>query len=376
MKPCRLNGYTADIDQGSFMSIWDSFLGHAQQREMFRRTIRRKRLSQSYLFIGPDGVGKQLFARKLAQCLLCLDANPEDPLEPCGDCAGCRPFQAGSHPDFLFVGCPEGKRELPISLLLGSDDRRGQEGLCHDLSLAPLPGSRKIAIVDDADTMNEASANAFLKTLEEPPARAVLLLIASNLAALLPTIRSRCQMVRFAPLDRKDIEALLVKQDLVQSADDAAFASSLCDGSLTVACQLLDPELRALRGHLYAQLSKATFSGFGLAKQMIDGLNTISTETSAQRRNAQWLIRFAIEFFRSAVWLFSGGSSESIVIAESRAFANRFPSRDGQIDLLGGAIERLVDAARHLDQNVTVALCLESLFDDLSRLLKPQFVTR
>ncbi|MEI8018151.1 MAG: DNA polymerase III subunit delta' [Schlesneria sp.] len=234
------------------MSIWTSLCGHAEQREMFRRTIRRHRLSQAYLFIGPEGIGKQQFARRLAQSLLCQNSG-EDPLEACGDCSGCKPFLAGAHPDFLYVGCPEGKRELPIALLVGPEERRGQEGLCHDLSLAPLPGSRKVAIVDDADTMNDASANSFLKTLEEPPERAILLLIASNLDALLPTIRSRCQLVRFSALETSDIEKILLEQDLVQSDADAKFASALSEGSLSTAKQLLEPELRELRTLLYTQ---------------------------------------------------------------------------------------------------------------------------
>lgn len=237
------------------MSIWSSLRGHSEQVEMFRRTIRRHRLSQAYLFVGPSGIGKHQFARRLAQALLCHQIGI-DPLEPCGGCSGCRPFLAGSHPDFLYIGCPEGKRELPISLLVGSDERRGQEGLCHDLSLAPLPDSRKVAIVDDADTMTEAGANSFLKTLEEPPDRAVLFLIASNLDALLPTIRSRCQLVRFAPLLPSDVEAMLIEQDLVQSDADAKFASELSGGSLTTARQLLEPELRAIRSLLYSQLCR------------------------------------------------------------------------------------------------------------------------
>lgn len=352
------------------MSIWDSLRGHEEQREMFRRTIRRGRLSQSYLFIGPEGVGKHQFARRLAQCLLCRNCA-DDPIEPCGRCSGCLPFLAGSHPDFLSVGCPEGKRELPIAMLVGSEDRRGQEGLCHDLSLAPLPGSRKVAIVDDADTMNEASANSFLKTLEEPPQRAVLLLIASNLDALLPTIRSRCQLVRFSPLSKADIKALLVEQDLVQSNEDAEFASALCEGSLAVARQLVEPELRLLRGLLYSQLARQNHSGLALSKQLLEGLTKISSETSEQRRNAQWLIRFTVEFFRATWWNVNGEpSGTALSNAEVQSFSTRIASQANGFELLATMTERTIDASKHLDQNVPVPLCLETLFDDLARILR------
>jgi DNA polymerase III subunit delta' len=358
------------------MSIWTSLRGHAEQQEMFRRTIRRHRLSQAYLFIGPEGIGKQQFARRLAQSLLCQ--NPAvDPLEACGDCSGCKPFLAGSHPDFLYVGCPEGKRELPISLLAGSEERRGQEGLCHDLSLAPLPGSRKVAIVDDADTMNDASANSFLKTLEEPPERAILLLIASNLDALLPTIRSRCQLVRFSALDTSDIEQLLVAQDLVLSEMDAKFASALSEGSLATAKQLLEPELRELRTHLYSQLSRPAFSGLGLSKLLLEGLGKISTETPVQRINGHWLIRFTVEFFRAALLSFYSPSTDGEqTIPEVIPFVSRVQNWPDAIDVLGQVIDRTVDASMHIDQNVPVPATLDALFDELSRLLRGPGQTR
>lgn len=352
------------------MSIWSSLLGHETQKEMFRRTIRRKRLSQAYLFVGPEGIGKQQFARRLAQALLCHHVG-SDPLEPCGECAGCKPFLAGSNPDFIYVGCPEGKRELPIELIAGSKERRGQEGLCHDLSLAPLPGSRKVAIVDHADTMNEACANSFLKTLEEPPDRAVLILIASNLDALLPTIRSRCQLVRFSPLQTPEIEKLLVDQDLVQSDEDARFASILSEGSLSTAKQLLEPELRALRSLLHSTLVQPSFSGFNLSKQLLEGIGKISTETPVQRIYAQWLIRFSVDLFREALLGIRDSEEElECSIPEAAILTSRLADVPDSIELLSSVIDRAIDASINIDQNVAVPITLESMLDEIARKLR------
>lgn len=356
------------------MSVWTSLRGHADQREMFRRSIERGRLSQAYLFVGLAGIGKSQFALRLAQCLLC-QSQGEDPLEACGDCAGCRPFLAGAHPDFMRIGCPEGKRELPISLLIGSDQSRGQEGLCHDLSLAPLPHSRKVAIVDDADTMNDACANAFLKTLEEPPDRAVLFLVASNLDAILPTIRSRCQLVRFAPLTNEDVKELLIEQQLVESTDEAEFASSLSDGSLAVAQQLLDPELRVLRTTLYTQLAQMTFGGLSLSKQLMEGLTKISSQVPDQRRNAQWLIRFTVEFLRQGLWIALGQSPHS-AIEQAAPFSSRMLSAGHSPEQFATLIDRAVDASRHIDDNVAVAMTLDALFDDLARMMRVPVAVR
>ena len=334
----------------------------------------RGRLSQAYLFVGPDGIGKQQFARRLAQCLLCQSPG-QDQIEACGACAGCRPFLASAHPDFLFVGLPEGKRELPIAAIAGSDERRGQEGLCHDLSIRPLAGSRKVALINDADTMTEPCANAFLKSLEEPPERAVLFLIASNLDAVLPTIRSRCQLVRFAPLSAADIAALLVEQDLVPSREEAHFAATLSAGSLTVAKQLLEPELRSLRSTLYLALSQPNFSGLSLSKILMEGIDKISSDTPAQRVNIHWLIRFAIEFYRAAVWRLSGGGITA-TIPEANTFADRIAPHPEAFEILGAIIDRTVSAASHLDQNISVALTLDALLDDVARLARTAVAAR
>lgn len=350
------------------MSIWSSFRGHAAQREMFARAVQRGRLAQSYLFVGPDGVGKQLFARLLAQSLLCQEQG--DALEACGACTGCRPFLAGNHPDFLYVQKPEGKREIPIDLIAGSLERRGQEGLCHDLSLKPLAGSRKVAIINDADTMNDASANSFLKMLEEPPERAVLMLIASNLDAVMPTIRSRCQLFRFAALPQSDIEALLVDQGFVQSAAEARFAAELSEGSLTIARQVLRPELRDLRSTLYSSLAKPGFSGLSLAKTLQESLDAISADTAEMRVHALWLIRFAIDFYRAAMrTLTDSEESAAASIPEAKTWAK---AAGGQsIELTGALVDRVIEAATHIDQNVPVALVLETLLDDLARMTRP-----
>ncbi|HUG91942.1 MAG TPA: hypothetical protein VML55_13975, partial [Planctomycetaceae bacterium] len=98
---------------------------------MFRRALSRGRFSHAYLFAGPEGAGKRLFARTLAQCLFCQADQRAQALEACGTCSACRQMQAGTHPDYLAVGCPDGKSALPIELFVGPPERRGREGLCH-----------------------------------------------------------------------------------------------------------------------------------------------------------------------------------------------------------------------------------------------------
>lgn len=357
-------------------TIWDKLRGHREQREMFRRTLQRGRFASGYLFVGPEGVGKRLFTQCLAECLLCRHHVDED-LKACGECPGCKPFQAGSHPDFLSLGCPEGKRELPIELFVGPRERRGQAGLCYELSLRPLPGSRKIAVIDDADLMNDAAANALLKTLEEPPERAILFLIASNADALLPTIRSRCQVIRFAPLSTGDIAALLLEHALLESADEAQLVAVLSEGSLAQAKRLIDPELRQLRTALYDQLSHAQQMGIQGARRLHEGIDKIASETAEQRQLAQWLVRFAVEFQRSALWRLCEGSQvhgmhdiPQIEQAENWVQKLRIEPQLAT-EIVMEMLDRTLQTSEHIDQNASVPLCLEAWFADLARIAQP-----
>ncbi len=190
--------------------IWEKIIGQSEAIDVLHRSAASGRLAHALLFVGPPGVGKGLAARTLATALLC-ERVPESELDACGECPSCRMMQAGTHPDFLSVACPEGKSELPIELLVGSRENRGGEGLCHDLSLRPMAGRRRVALIDDADRMSNESANALLKTLEEPPPYAVIVLIAADSSKILPTIRSRCQTVRFGPLDPSQVARLVTE---------------------------------------------------------------------------------------------------------------------------------------------------------------------
>ena len=344
---------------------WSSLRSHAAQIEMLRRSIRRSRLAHTYLFAGPAGVGKSLFARIFAQSLLC-ERIPDEALDACGECASCRQMQAGSHPDFFYVGCPEGKGGIPVASFIGEKEKRGQEGLIHDLSLRPMLASRRVAIIDDANRMNEEGANGMLKTLEEPPADSLLILIAENLDAILPTIRSRCQLLRFGGLAEQDVADLLVQHELADSPEEAAAAAAMSDGSLQTAQQLLNPELRALREQLYEALAEPELKPLAIGKLMTAGIEDLSGNTQEQRQNAGWLIRFAQEFYRQATLVLSG-SPPPVVPREVEHFCLRH-SKEGSagVELAMALFDIAVTAENRVDWNVNPLRTLEALFDDLS----------
>ena len=349
--------------------IWDSIRGHGEHVEWFRRTLRRGRLSHAYVFAGPDGIGKRLFARTLAQCLFCQRHSNEE-LLACGECSACKQVLAKSHPDLHEVGSKSGKSsQLTIGQFIGEDDTRGKEGLCFDLSRLPMVADRKIAIIDHATDMNDATSNAFLKNLEEPQPKALIVLIADNLVALLPTIRSRCQTVRFDPLSSRDIAELLVQQEMMVDPIEAAALAELSGGSLGVAAQLLDPALRELRDVLYQQLASSEFQSFVLAEQLTSGIEAIGGDAGTQRRNAMWLVRFGLEFFRAAT-LHLSDQPQGAIIPAAVSFARRFEARTPEdFEFVMSLFERVAETEQHIESNVAVPRCLEILCEDLGRKL-------
>jgi DNA polymerase-3 subunit delta' len=350
---------------------WDDVLGHADQVENFRRSAVGGRLAHAYAFVGPAGIGKRRFALELAECLLC-ERHSDAELESCGQCPSCQQVKARTHPDLILISPPEGKSILPIKLIVGEDDTRGKEGLCHDLSLRPMSARRRVAIIDEADWMNDEAANALLKTLEEPPPASVLILIASGADGLLPTIRSRCQIVTFQPLPTSDVRKLLLQQELVTNETDAAQVAALSQGSLESARQLLDPQLRSLREELYDLLAAQPFRSVQTAGRMLECIEGAGSETSQKREFAGWVVRFCVEFYRHALLALAGDVSRAGgEIPQVRTFVARLGAASEEtIDVLADLVDRCLDVEWQLEANAAIPLLIDSFFDDLGRILR------
>ena len=178
-------------------------MGQNKAISILLRTIQRGRVPSSYLFAGESGIGKKLTAINLAKALNCISeaqSAEREEIDACDECSSCKKIAAGTHPDFLLIS-PESD-QIRIEEIRSIDDV---------LSLKAFEGKCKTVIVDNADTLNQYAANAFLKTLEEPPGNSLIILISSNPDRLPDTIRSRCSRINFAPLSLEACEEVIKK---------------------------------------------------------------------------------------------------------------------------------------------------------------------
>ncbi|HEX8909659.1 MAG TPA: DNA polymerase III subunit delta', partial [Anaeromyxobacteraceae bacterium] len=183
---------------------FSELIGQERALGALRSALSRGALHHAYLFSGPEGVGKGTAARLLAQAGNCEVAEPD---RPCGACAPCRKIARGTHPDVIALA------EERVMAKAGRWEPRGgrapskdivvdqvRDLVDHRLALRRFEGRRRFVLIDPADAMNAQAQNALLKTLEEPPDDTTLVLVAASADALLPTLRSRCARVAFAPL--------------------------------------------------------------------------------------------------------------------------------------------------------------------------------
>jgi DNA polymerase-3 subunit delta' len=344
--------------------MWQGIVGQDAVVEQFRRRLASGRVTGTFLFVGPPGVGKRTFSLKLAQALLCREGTNRS-LDPCGECEDCRLAEAGNHPDLITVAKPADKSEIPLSLLIGPPENRMRQGLCHDIGLKPFRGGRRIAVIDDADELNVEGANALLKTLEEPPPRSVIILLSNGTDRQLPTIRSRAQLVRFAPLETGDLARLMAELDIAK-LQDAERIALIAEGSLERAKQLADPEVLEFRRELFSLPLVEVGQSQALAKLLLAFTEAAGKEASARRDRLRLAIGFMAEYFRAVTRALAGADpGPDPSLQRASAAAVKQPRLD--LEQLADMTQRTLEAIEHVDRNGHQTMIIEALADDLAR---------
>ncbi|HEY0739575.1 MAG TPA: DNA polymerase III subunit delta' [Herpetosiphonaceae bacterium] len=196
-------------------------VGHEWAVQYLRRSLLNQRGAHAYLLAGPESIGKSLLAQRLAQTLICETGGPD----PCLVCRACKRAARGNHPDVRSISletqAANDKGDAKSKVLRIETVREWQ----RDIDLRPFEAERRVFTLDDAQALNEAASNAMLKTLEEPPPYAVLILVAQGAGDLLPTIVSRCRVLRLRPLSREVVAQALQERYNVAAGDAALIAA-------------------------------------------------------------------------------------------------------------------------------------------------------
>ena len=301
---------------------------------ILQRAYAAGKLAHSYIFAGPEGVGKFKTAREWAKLLLCKNpvmaplpsvegrkgGRMQGGADSCGLCRSCRLFEAGSHPDFgsvykelrEFTRDGKGKPppvDLPIDVI--------REFLINKVSVRPTLSERKVFLISEAERLNPASQNSLLKVLEEPPEYCCIILLCTRLEKLLPTTKSRCQTIRFLPIDEERIIEKLKETGIEDTR--ARYFARLAQGSLGQACQwaqleLANANLYQTKKELVSSVSSCEYAGaLELAQQLLNTSKRIATiwckidnttsKTDINRRAAKALLQIIISALHDAMKL-------------------------------------------------------------------------
>ena len=275
-----------------------AIVGQPATLKALQQALSSDRLPHALLFAGPPGVGKATIAGVLSQALNCPVAGPTD---ACGTCVSCSKISRGLHPDVLWVR-PE-PRQIKIGRIRKVNAAVGY---------APHEARRRVVVIDEAHTMNDSAQNAFLKTLEEPPASSTLILVTSAPGSLLPTVRSRCQSLRLGPVPLPAVREHL-ERALAMDPTEARLRASLTPGSLGGALALdLDAYAKLLEQVVHAlRLAQSGGAGVVTAAEALAGLGHGDTAT----QKAISTLEVARDVFRDLLVVASGADESTLVNA-------------------------------------------------------------
>ena len=313
-------------------------LGHGPIKEHFFNAVITGNISHAYILSGEAGMGKKSLANAFALALLCEKGQAD----PCRQCHACKQVMSGNHPDLIYV-----THEKPASI--GVDDVRRQ--INDTIQVKPYSSAHKIYIVDEAEKMTVQAQNALLKTIEEPPAYAVILLLTTNAEAFLPTILSRCVQLKLKPLKDGEVKDYLVSRMSVEMSQ-AEIYTAFARGNLGKAIHLADSEdFRHLYGELLDLLKN-------LKKSDISELLERIRKMKEDKLDIHQCLDFMQMWYRDVLMYKTTKDINLLIFKDEFSTVNAMSTVSGYEGL--ERILTAIDKARiRLDANVNMELVME-----------------
>lgn len=375
---------------------WNQILGHERIKKILQKSIIDSRIAGSYCFWGISGIGKDALALEFAKTVNCMNPNIDgESIESCGECKSCIQFGKMSNPnvDFVFslpVGKSETRNDLPLDKLseeqitaiheqklMKAEDpyyRISIQNANHikissirevkrKLMLSGTGRGRRFVIISGADEMNAESANAFLKTLEEPNEGVTIIMTTSRPEMILPTILSRCQQVRCEPLpDDVLMQTLSARFDLPEA--DAKTITSFAQGSYTRALDFMDEDMRKLRFEVVEMLRTA-LKKRNFRSELLEYTGSLSK--SLDKKGFETMLSLFLLWFRDIMIYQQSGESGVIVNSDQTKIIEKFTAKFGASDH-PRAIQSVEEAIIRTRKNVSKELILLTLFLNLRQI--------
>jgi len=321
-----------------------SIYGHEKQINLLTGALEKNRIPHAYLFSGMTGVGKKTVAVALAKRINCTGEVTS--FDPCNRCPSCLKIDHHNHPDLLFLE-PEGQ----FIRIKAIRDLQAQ------MQYQPLEGKNRVIIIDDADRMNITSANALLKTLEEPAPGNLLILVTGNPAGLPRTILSRCQQIRFFPLNRDAIVSYL-RDHHAMEAEDASLIAGASGGSLARAIEMISGNYRAFRDKTLDDL-------MAIHDRNILKLLAFSSDFGKDREDITRKLNVIQSCYRDALVFLETKNENSLINRDRMDVISSLTRRCDGTELLAH-LQTVGQALYAIEQNANKALTLESMMFKLA----------
>ncbi|OON97509.1 MAG: hypothetical protein ATN36_03155 [Epulopiscium sp. Nele67-Bin005] len=316
--------------------MFKSIIGHEQIKSYFEKAIVHNNVAQSYIFEGKSGIGKKSMAKELAKTLLCPESN-----FACNNCNSCYQIDANTHPDWIVI-----EKDTQFTKI-----ETVRQKVVNEMNIKPYQSKYKIIMISEAETLTPEGQNALLKTIEEPPSYGIVILVTENRDKLLPTIKSRCTMLRFNPLIESQINKYLQTQQT--GIFNKEVYVKFCDGSIGMLQKMLDDEtFIEHRKQSIAYLKRIETA------DMI-GVYSLVNEIVEEKEKIMDMLNFWFLFYRDVAFVKSMETSDLYFLDYKKYIKEQ--AANVSFYRIGANLDAIQEAKNKLNKNVYGLFVMENL---------------